>query len=206
MQSNLDNEIAEVVKNTIVTFDRLVFPDKPIRDVKIFCQDLSGYVNGNIPFHYCYQPENLDRDSYSINSFRLRSWMEMRARITKHFACAVTSAGLLPLDQLPYFSVDDLVVAVGAHEVRHRLQTHNRIKMFTVDATCNSQSKTLWLLGMGISYEHEQLIKEGKMFGDPSREFDSRIVEYLVARANYLKQSEETIRQILLSNSETHIP
>ncbi len=171
-------EMAKLISEAIERFDKTVFPEKPI---EVFV--VKDYPESeDRRFRYvdkCRIAESEDGEIYKMGEHYIIYGFGLDQRITqeKEKRIMLFRESEMPKKSkdLPQFTLEEVLVAIASHEVRHRFQNHFPNDLFSpvdVGRTNNPHLKRLieytTLLCKGISPEHYEI------------EIDASLIEHLV--------------------------
>lgn len=163
-------ETAQIVANALGTIDELVFPDNPVKEIRIV-PDAPPHG-----LHYGYVPpaEDGDGDFYQICAVGIDRQMEKDLQ-----------GKIILMKDLRNGSVNscqaktrnEYLLQIAGHEVRHRVQYLHSITFFEWKSRKLIHDPYLRDL---IRFMH-WLCRYAPQRGNPRKEFDAKVVEYLVA-------------------------
>lgn len=155
--------------------DRMVFPESPIKRIEIIKQKPKAREKGSY-FHYV--PKEQDKtvgEHYEIFTHGINEIFSKERSIKRHIALAKSRD---EIEKLPLFNEEELLLAIVAHEIRHRVQHNLSINLFSAEDAERIDDPHFRLLIEFVKWRYE--VEPPK--GDYKREFDAKIIEYWVAK------------------------
>lgn len=187
-------EATSLLVKAIGGIDRLVFLEDPIKIV-IIKQRRGKEIWEKVS--YIPREESADgTEHYNIFAYGIDKYLEAVIKKSQKVVVMVDDQGeLMELENLPLLTLQVLVVGIAAHEVRHRLQEYNRIKMFS-PADANNQALAPRVRGH-IKIRRKFPPSRQK---NPAEEFDAKVVELMAEEICYRKGDLQTNIANLLNN------
>jgi len=169
-----DEKLARKIATVLFNIDKIVFAENPIQKVEII-HKIPGGREKESHFHYVHgkQDKSGSGEHYEVFVNGMRECIEKEIKGKKHLLLAKKEKGdwvnIIP------FSEEEVIIAIAAHEIRHRLQEISSIEKFSLkNAGEISSLKNLIELVKKL-FE----IKPSK--GNQEKEFDAKVVEYIAA-------------------------
>ena len=175
MTNSRDRDVAYQVAHIIAKLDKLVLSEDPIARIEIVRQQPSKEDAGRGSyFRYVTAGERIG-ERYVIFIIGIEDFLQEELRQKRHLAL-VKNRDQESWEETPLFTREELLIAIASHEVRHRLQNHAPITIFSQQNT--SQVVSLKLMGAVLA----ELFERGLSGGNIQREYDAKVIEYLVAK------------------------
>jgi len=155
-----DREMAYRLAGVILRIDETVFPDNHISRVELILRPPEDERHW-VAYHYGKRiPEH-----YDVFVPGLYDWLRKQLEVDEGKGIAHLAMMESATDEAPSFTEDELLVAIAAHEVRHRLQRLEKVTLFTPKTTEPA------FLGWAI-----------QKLGHRGQEFDAKVIGFLAAR------------------------
>ena len=186
----------------IISFlDHMVFPDKPLGFAFIRKKDSYGAWAG-----YCPGNE-IEEESYCIHMPGLSRSLKSAKKTRRHIFVFRSEKISRPLEGrlAPLYTWEEFLFSIAAHEVRHRIQAVLNTKKFSrrcMHHCVDPLKGIIEYITLLFKYEGEVLEKRGKSEEHIKsktnlKEFDARVIEYLVAHSIRERMSFQSLNQVM---------
>ncbi|MDP3093242.1 MAG: hypothetical protein Q8N16_00570 [bacterium] len=185
--------IAWLVTKVIQGLDALVLPGDPIPAEIVFTVPAKDDYGKRSYVRYTSGEESGER--YVVFVVGIAAYLEKQTqgKDTKKHLALIKGLGADDFATLPVFTMEELIVAIASHEIRHRLQDQKpALRMFS-PTNVSSWSPELRPLGEAF----KTAFAKGFLGGDVQSEFDAKIVEYLAGLAARLGKNPEEIAAVI---------
>ena len=186
-------KITERFSNTIERLDKIVFPENPIEVFVLQCSPLDEAKR----FQYCPKAPNF------ISNYRGELYLIFGGKLPQRIEEEKNKSIMLFKDselskniyQLPKFSLEEVLIGLSVHEIRHRFQYHNKNKILSPRDVERINDPYLKRLFRYVSLLCEQISPNSF-----DKEFDAAVVEHIVVELWHEgERSLERIAKIIVS-------
>jgi hypothetical protein len=165
--------LVDMLVNFIGRIDAEVFPKEPWKIVVVdedypLTEEEKKSINDILKENKIYIRCSKPRKSYIVIKKGIKEFIIEHAKETKHLYAKM--AGKKKWDDLPSFTLEELILAIAVHEVRHRVQ--NEIRMLTPEDEINACDSELGVLIRLASFDKDRAREE----------YDALVIESLIAK------------------------
>ena len=168
-----EEKTAQKIADALGWLDKLVFPGNPVKKITL----IQGRPKNRRVYVSYVPPENTEDgvEHYQIYGYGLDKYMKKDMEAIRVILLYDDGAEKISWENLPKISEHELLIGYAAHEVRHRVQEHFKIELFSpnpkdIDSCYIRRVKKFLKI----------LFEEAPPEGDYKFEFDAETIEYIV--------------------------
>ncbi len=190
-------KIAEILSKTIERLDRIVFPENPIEVFVLQCFPPDEAER----FGYCSEAPNFINDYSGELYFIFGGGLAERIEKEKQKSIMLfkDSELLKAPDQLPRLSLEEVLIILAVHEVRHRVYQHFPERFFSPQdwQNTNNEYKYLKRAFRYVELLCREIYTSSEEF---KKEFDAAVIEHIVVEKwHYGRRNLSEIARIVKS-------
>lgn len=174
MTTSDDSEVAWYFAELIKRFDAAVFPNNPIGKIMIIRSGFDSDWFGNTRHLFYIPGDSVQQEHYRVIVSGISEAVKAECRQKRHIIDDNVRR-LEDIAEAPLFSTTELRIAMAGHEVRHRVQESVQTELFTPENT--DLIPSLRLLALFLARGASSV-----------REFDAKVIEYILGREARLKE------------------
>lgn len=168
-----EKDMAQKIADAIGWLDKLVFPGNPVKKITVITRRPK---NPRVYVYYIPSENTEDGvDHYQIYGYGLDKYIKKEMEAIRVILIYDDGAERISWENLPKISEHELLIGYAAHEVRHRIQEHFKIELFSPNPknidSCYIRRVKKFL---------KRLFEETTPEGDYEFEFDAKAIEYIV--------------------------
>lgn len=178
-----EEKIAQKIADAIGWLDKLVFPGDPIKKITVIRGRPKSESQG-VDVGYVSKENTEDGiEHYQIFGYGIDE--EIKKELEKRIIL-LKGKKKINYQSLPKITLEELLIGIAAHEVRHRVQHHFPIELISyeiLEDIANSYVK-------GLIEFIKLLFEQEPPEGDYKQEFDAKSIEYMIIEMWHWKEKE----------------